>query len=1331
MQAVPEPSHQGNPEPRTTSDNARPTSVDLAWTRIGPNSGDYPVHMSASAPSETPDLGLPRPSDIRTRRELGAVLTGLRQRAGRSLRDLATAIDSNPSTLSGWCRADNLPFPAQYPTFAALLHEFGITDAQPWVDLLGQLRAATARPADAPPPYLGLEAFGRDDADRFFGREALRDRALARFTARLADPTRANLLVLVGASGSGKSSLLHAGLRPALERRGHPVAAFSPGADPTARLDAASTEVASDDTGAAPVLLVDQAEELFTTCTDEQERARFLTELRTRCGAETDRPVGAILTLRVDFYGELVATGLLGEALEDAQVLVGPMERAELLRAIVEPARQVGVTLDDDLLALLLRDFVPASSMAGQHDVGALPLLSHALLETYQRSTGSRLSVSDYEAAGGVRGAVERSAEAVFTACSPSQQALIRQVLVRLVHVENGTLATRRVATYDELQGLLPADDDADITDLLEPLIAARLLTAHATTAEITHEALLAAWPRLQTWIEEDRDAIRLHRRIAEATQLWTDSGRDPSALARGVLLDAMRGATDRTAGEAREPAEPELEQLQLTTTERAFLDASLDHAEAQAAAERRRTRRLRLLVTVTTAFAVLAGTLAVVAATARSEALLARDEALSRQLSVSAERLAETDPSLAAELTVAGFRVAATPEARAALLDAAVAPRAARLLGGPGSTAMVASTDGRLLALGSSADAHVQLFSRGDAGTTTTQAGRIELADATLEIYALVLSPDGTLLAVGDTAARVSLWDVSDPTAPRQVGEDLTGPQGPIQGLSVSPDGRELIAVGLGDGAFRFELTDPADPQPLPLLPADDITWSVAHSPDGRSVAVGTELGEVLLWDLDDPRQPELTATLTPTDRSMLSVGFSPDGQVLVAGSRDGTVHAYDLEARPPAPLELPDAAFDSWINALAFSPDGRFLAVGSSDGQLRLWEREGWTLLGSLPNPAGLTSVAFTAGPDTLLTAGIDGHARLWDLAATVPSRLPGRIWGVAFDDGGERMAAFAGGTTGVWDVAGDGPAAMRSRPIASPEDGLVFSGGGALSPDGRLLAQGTLSGEVVLLDATDPMDPRPLGAPLGGSEALVETLAFTPDGRLLLAGGVDTAIRIWTLDDPAAPQLVAVVDTPTEIVLNLDVRPDGQLLAAASADNHVYLVDLSDPATPRDLGRLEGFSSEAYGLAFSPDGRLLATSGTDAEVVVWDLADPAAPVRLGDPTTGPSGRIYALSWNSSGTRLAGAVVDGRTWVWDVTDPAEPRELAVLDTGASPVYTVAFHPDGQRLAAAGAAGQVWLWTLDEAAAAERICSTVADGITADEWRIHLRDRPYEPPCG
>ncbi len=1263
---------------------------------------------------------------VTSRARFGALLTDLRQRSGRSLRDLAAAVGSSPSTLSGWCRADSLPFPAQFDTFRAMLRELGVEDPEPWIATLVELRSGRAGRTSTPDgvhevPYPGLAAFGRDDADRFFGREALVARAMDRWTTALARPDRPRLLLLVGASGSGKSSLLHAGLRPALEQAGHTTTSMTPGSDAVARLQQHLAATATDRANAPPpVLLVDQLEELFTSSEDPATPAAFLRRLEELADPNHPHGIAVLAAVRIDFYEELVASAGRTDTLEDAQLLVDPLAPDELRRAIVEPARQVGIEVDDELVETLLRDFVPSSSVTGVHDAGSLPLLSHALQETARRARGGPLSVAAYHAAGGLHGAVERSAEEVFTRLASREQEQLRQVLLRLVHVENGMLATRRVAAQSELGGLLEPGEGDGLHALLEPMVQARLLTLHADTVEISHEALLAAWPRLQEWIEQDRDAIRLHRRIAEATHLWLGSDRDDSALARGVLLEAMREATEPGSGA-----------LQLTSTEAAYLDASVERAQAEERATRRRNRRLVLLATVTSALAVLAAALTVVATTARSDALLARDEALSRQLALVAERLAETDPSLGAELAVAGYRISDTTEARSALLDAAAAPRATRVLGGPGTTVVTTSPDGTLIAAGDSAAAEVQLLVAGDADATPELAGTIALDDPTLEIYALALDPAAQLLAVGDTAARVALWDVRDPAAPTPVTGELRGPEGPIQHLAFSTDGTEVVAVGLGDGAFRWDVRDPAAPTPLDLLPVDDITWSAAYHPDGDLLAVGDDGGRITLWDLTAGDTPETVATLTPTDRAILSLDLSPDGELLVAGSRAGGVYAWELATTiDPQPATIPEADFDSWINTLAFTGDGTYLAVGSSDGQLRLWEREGWRLLGALRHPAALTGLAFTADPPRLVTGAADGTTRRWSLSQILPTSLEGRVWGVGFTADGARLAAFSGQETRLFDTRDPGAAPRLAAPLPEPADGPAFSGAGALSPDGDLLAHGTLTGEVLLYEVTDPSAPRPVGEPLTGSEQLVETVAFSPDGRVLAAGGVDTDVRLWSLDDPTAPQPLAVLDAPGEIVLNLAFDPTGRLLAAPSADNHVYVFDLADPAQPVALPRLDGSDSEAYAAAFSPDGRVLATAGSDAEVVLWDLDDPAAPERLGEPVAGPTGRVYDLAFDADGGRLAGAVVDGRTWVWDVADPTEVTRVAVLGTGTSPMYTVAFHPERDLLVASGADGLVRRWELDTAQAAEAICARVGEVITEEEWSLHLPERPYDPPC-
>jgi WD40 repeat protein/transcriptional regulator with XRE-family HTH domain len=1282
---------------------------------------------SSTVPTGATDDGAPPITEVTTRAELGLHLTALRRRSSFSLRELAAAIGSSPSTLSGWCRAENLPFPAQHELFRDMLRTLGVADPEPWMAALVRVRdGAGAREPAGDPPYQGLESFGRDDAERFFGREELVRQAHDRWRAIVADPARPNLLVLVGASGSGKSSVLHAGLRPRLERDGARCWTMAPGPSPVTRLRTRLAELegaaVAETDGARQVLLVDQFEELFTACQDAAERVRFLRAIEELAAPARGPAVGVVVTLRIDFYGELVATRQqLAPVLQDAQVLVGPMDRTELTRAIVGPAERAGVGVDHDLVALVLRDFLPTGALAGAHDAGALPLLSHALLETWRRARRGQLTVADYHAAGGIDGAIERSAEQVYAALTPDEQAVVRQLFLRLVHLEGDTIATRRVATYEELDGL-----EAGATSLaavLDRFVDARLLTAHRTSVEITHEALLAAWPRLRAWIDEDRETLRLHRRIVEAAHAWAESGRDPASLVRGTRLEAMRPWLD--GGSHR---------LVLSRLERDLLDASVVQADAEQVTARRRTRRLRALAVAASVFAVLAGVSALAAVQARSEALQARDEALSRQVALSSARLAEVDPGLAAQLAVVGYDIAPTSEARGALLDAAASPRSGRILGGAGSTAVAATADGRLVAVSDAVASHVQLLvPDGEAGLA--RAATLPLADPEAESFALAFSPDGTRLAVGDTTAAITLWDVADPDRPERLGEPLRGPEGPTQALAFHPAGTELAAVGLGDGVFRWEVTDPSAPRPLPLLPSEHITWSVAYHPGGDHLVVGEDAGAAVLWELGADPRPVVDLPLS--DRSTLAVAFSPDGAAVAAGSRTGELGVWELgdlaaaagEGWTPTRVEVTDATFDSWLNSLAFSPDGDLLVGGSSDGALQLYATSTWSPVRQLPHPAAITTVTFTDDGATLLSSATDGTTRSWDLAASLPVTLGGSIWSVGFTEG-RHLAAFSAVDTGVWDATD--PWALRPLldPIPEPPDeALAFTGGGAVSPDGRWLAHGTRGGEVLLHDRTGP-DPTE-GTPLGTSPGLVEMTAFSADGVLVAAGGGDTAVRVWALDGAGSATPVATFDDPTENVLNLAFSPVGRLLAAASADDHVYLYDLSDPADARLVARLGGFDSEVYAVAFDPDASVLAAAGTDAVVQRWDLTDPTDPQPIGAPLAGPTGRVFDLAFHPRGDRLAAAVADGTAWVWDTTDREAPVRHAALGPSPGPVYTVRFAPAGDLLVAGGAHGELHRWPVAEEDAIARICAGTGDPLTEAEWELYLPDRAYAPPCG
>lgn len=1304
------------------------------------------------------DGGVLDPEVIRTRAEYGAQLDRLRKRSGLSLRKLAGRIDSSASTLSDWCRGKRLPLPSQHGVLRRLLVEVGVSDADVWVDALRRVRdVPSRRQVSGDVPYPGLRSFGRGDASLFFGRNDLATRATKRLWHVAEDEEQRSLLWVVGPSGAGKSSLLHAGLEPVLESSGYTCVSLTPGTDPVGRLaEALASQMAAehfsvveqrlrsdpmgwptaaqdhgDPSSPSLVLVVDQFEELFRECRDETERQVFVSVLDGLTAPRSAHRCAVVAGLRIDFYAAVAAWEPLAESLQDAQVIVSPMNGEQLTAAIVEPAKRCGFEVEENLVNRLLNDFIPSGSIDGHHDSGSLPLLAHALRETWSFARRGRMTVDDYHTAGGSGRAIEESAERIFEGLSSDDQALARQIFVRLVHVEHNAVATRRAASYTELEGLDPGTGTGSrrhaerrgtshtlVERLIEPFVESRLLTAGESTVEITHEMLLSEWPRLRNWIEESGEALRLHRYMTEAARAWVEADKDPSMLASGLRLEAMRSW-----------AESSSEDLHLNRDEQDYLSASIERSALAETLRRRRARRLRALAGAAASFALLSGSLAVVANRARSDAVIARDEALSRQTALNVQQLLGTDPGLAAQLAVAGYQIAPTAEARSAVLDSSLLPNSTRFLGGSGPTALASSDDGELMAVSNAVDATVQLFT--GSGTERGRAGVIDLGDADLEIYALALTPDRRTLIVGDTAPAITLWNVTDPRNPERLAGPLRGPSGPIQDLDITPDGTELAAVGAGDGAFRWNIADPAEPRPLELLPSPQTTWTAAYTPDGEQLAFGEQEGRVQLWDVT--AAPKHVADLQITDRPVVTISFSPDGETLATGAQDAELQVWDLSSpSEPAPLDVADSTFDTWVNTTAFSPDGAYAAAGSSDLNLRIWDTSTWTPVQTLPHPAALTEARFLEDGGTLATVSTDGTLRLWDLPSGRTAQMAGTVWSLSFTADGSRLATVSGEEARIWDTSDlTGPTLVPTGSLVNTDE-VELSGGGDMSPDGTLLALGTkVGGDVNLLTLSDPADPELAGdEPLGGSTDLVEQAEFSPDGRLLVAGGNDTAIRVWEISDQNEPALTARIDEPTEIVLNFAWSPTNPYLAAPNADGYVYLYDLTDSYEPRLLTRFDRFDSEAYAAAFTPDGNVLAVGGSDRVVILWDITDPTEPKRIGVPLSGPVARLYDLAFHPSGDYLAAVATDGTTWVWDTSDLSAPTTLAVLGPSESPMFAVEFDPAGGMLAASGGDGEVRLWPVDETALIDTFCTNAGDPITEEEWSIYLPDTDYAPPC-
>src|SRR5215217_3402335 len=524
--------------------------------------------------------------------------------------------------------------------------------------------AQSARQEDAPAPgiapYKGLLFFGESDAGLFFGREAL--------TAHLADrvndlaiDSSSRFLAIVGASGSGKSSLARAGLAVALKQAGWDTRIFTPGANP---FEALEIQLEADQDRAQSeclLVLVDQFEETFTLCRAESERVSFIEKL-LRLAQEPSRRVTVVIALRADFYSYCAQYPLLRRAIAAEQEYIGQMTAEELRRAIEEPARQNGWEFERGLVDVLLNDI--GAQGTSEPEPGALPLQSHALLATWERRRGRTLTLDGYHASGGVRGAIAETAESVFTdQLNQQQQDVAREVFLRLTELGEGTEDTRRRAALSEL--VRQSSEAIQLRTVLNTLAEARLITLNEDSAEVAHEALIREWQRLHEWLTEDRDGLRLHRHLTESAHEWETRGQDASELYRGARLAQAQEWTEGNEGRLNESERiflaASVEQEHHDALEREIQrQRELEAAQKLAARESQHAKQLRRRAVFLAGAFLLAIALAVVAALfsrqATRDAKTAQQEgqvAFERELSASAVNNLAVDPELSILLSL------------------------------------------------------------------------------------------------------------------------------------------------------------------------------------------------------------------------------------------------------------------------------------------------------------------------------------------------------------------------------------------------------------------------------------------------------------------------------------------------------------------------------------------------------------------------------------------------------------------------------------------------------------------------------------------------------
>lgn len=1138
-----------------------------------------------------------------------------------------------------------------------------------WHTVRGEEAAQVIDDESADPPYRGLVRFEPGDAELFFGHEEL--------TAELEETARRHRVsALVGASGSGKSSLLRAGLVPLLRRpteaQGVPLAAvriLTPGAHPLLHRKRLEATPGPGDTW----VLVDQFEELFTLCPDAKERDAFLKLVLA--ARSDDSRLRVVLAVRADFFGRCAEHSALAAALKDATLLVGPMGREQYREAIVRPASAHGLIVEKELTARVIEEVV--------EEPGALPLMSHALLETWRRRRGRMLTLQAYESAGGLHGAIARTAEDTYTRLTPAQATLARGILLRLIGPGNGTEDTHRPTPRTEFETAGGDSAGADSDEVLDRLARARLLTLDEGHVALAHEAVISAWPRLRGWIEEDRGRLVAHRKLTEAAQTWDGLRRDPGALYRGTRLST-----------AEEHFASSKQRTHLTPLEDDFLQASL-------AAALRHNRRTRQLIATLSILVVLALTATFTAVRKASDADTQRRLALSRELAARAGAMSAQYPETAMHLALKSYRQAPTVEAGSSLLSSYAAYRAHEFTGHTDTVSELAySPDGRTLATASD-DHTVKLWDVARHRMLATLAGHIG------EVSRLAFSPDGRIVASAGEDQTVRLWDVHAPRAPGILATHMQ-----ITSLAFTPDSRTLAVSGYSRGV---RLWDVASRRPIrTLVGHTGAVMAVAYAPTSRQL----------------PKAAPASSSFS-----------RPKGGLLATAGGDRTVKLWDTSSRR-APITL-GSRTDKPVYALAFSPDGRTLATAGGDRVVRLWDVATRRSVGVLTgHQERVGTVAFSADGHALVTTSGDGTVRLWDVAthrSTVLTSSQDHNTGAAFSPDSRTIAATGKSdntTVELWDARTHRPTGTIGKDrkkyatfVMFPPEGRAHpSANGSLSPplavlkvptrtsvhsarapDGRTVA--SLDTDTAAVRLWDPATGRSKTI-LKGHTSIIRAIAFSPNGKTLATASDDRTVRLW---NAASHRLIAVLKGHSGGVSTVAFSPDGRSLITTGNGND-RTIRLWDVASHHVTAVFPSHTVGVFTSAVSPDRRTLATAGYDGAVRLWDLPTRRAIATL----RGHSNTVSSAAFSRDGKTLATGGLDNSVRLWDV---ASRRTRAVLTSHTAGVESVTFSPDGHQLATVATNGSVRLWETDPNRAADRVCTL----SRAQRWAEQIRDLPAE----
>lgn len=1136
-------------------------------------------------------------------------------------------------------------------------------------------------------PYRGLLPYESDDAETFFGREADVEACLVRLRTR-------RVVAVVGPSGSGKSSLVRAGVIAALQDDDARVLVTTPGTRPLDGLGALPSRPPF------PVLVVDQGEEAVTQCSDPVERAAYLDRL-----AAYEGPL--VLALRADRLGELSTHAGFARLVERGLYLLSPMSEDNLRAAIEGPARQAGLRLEPGLVDLLVREV--------EGEPGALPMLSHVLRQTWERREGPTLTVDGYRATGGIQDAVAQSAEVLYAQFDERQQAQVRALFLRLVTPgDDGAPIRARVPTHQ-----LAIDESHE--RLIDLLATARLISSDAGDVQVAHEALAREWPRLRSWLEDDIEGQRVLRHLTAAAEGWDAMGRPESELYRGGRLAGATEWADRHL-------------VELTGIEQSFLDGSRVNAERELRSRARTNRRLRLAlgaVCVMLTAALVAGIAAVSAARRSDEQARIAD---SRRLS--AEALTTVHPDVAVLLALHAVQLDDSPNL-SALYDVlgSTGPLVA-VARGEGLAYADVSPDGRTVAVSSTSGVDAQSHATYDAQDLSRTGGRRDLVTHSLDY-----SPDGRYLvvaasAVGSTSTGppgqhpVRILDAQTLEEVGTYGGFAAGAYVDRDGVKFSADGSRLAAVAWqGTRPLEAMVWDTGRPsEPIRRISlVDEIYGRVQLSPDGTTIYIAQRSGPNSLraFDVDTGALLLASSPRWRGEREAI-IALSPDGSTLARSDVDGVavLDSRTFERR------LTLSGVSEGVSALDFSPDGTRIAAGYADGAVVVWDLPTHSQVHAFRgHTKEITDVTFHPDGQTVYSLASDGLLLAWDLGGTrgfpgwrsfpaqpggfdlarsVPSPDGTKVLYHAYNDSVWRQSIqFRDLETG--DLTPLQEVGRLNQYLWSPDSSVVLTAGS--HRDGTSWLQ--------------TWDPE-TGNPVQRSDpTTVESAVYTSDGTAILAiGSTGTISRLdpatLEIEGPAVAHLAPVEDWDTPIV-----SPDDRTV--------VQRRWFASPTTVADLAsgsaRDVAFDSYPFMTAFSPDGSELVVFFGDE---TWSVLDVPA-LREGridhlvDARPFPSNLVWDMTYTADGDQLI-TTGNGVVELWD----AQTLErLGSLAAGTrDDVASARPMPDGHTVVIAHPQGQVLTWDTRRQHLLDVACRLAGRNLTSAEWSLYVERQAFQPVC-